>query len=135
MNVTELLPIIKNVEEARDDLARGVIAELLLISRIPDEGPIAVEDLIEVVLEDSRRVQTEILFFDFAYWAQGTVLEVIDFLIICNCLEGPMVNMTTESHKLLEASVKRTKYMKEYIAELRDEIAEYDDILGDVCDD
>ena len=135
MNLDDLLPIIKNVEEARDDLARGIVAELLLISRIPEKEPIAVVDLIEDVYHDSIAIHDEVMSFEFAYWAQGTILEIIDFMIVLGVLEGPMVDMTDESDKLLEAHVARTDQMEDYVDALMDDISDYDDMIGDVCDD
>lgn len=135
MNLAELIPYVKSIDAAKDDLGRSIVAELLLISRIPEQGEIAVDELIDLVLEDSKVIQDEVMSFDFAYWAQGTVVEIIDFLITCGVADGPSVDMTTESHLLLEGKISRSELMDDYVDEILEEISEHEDTLGDICDD
>lgn len=126
MNLPEQIRLMREIDIANDELAKGMAAEFLLLELVPEEGKIGVQDLIDKVISVSKEVAKTIPTFDFARWCNQTMLEVIDFLICSEALDGPMVmDFDEDSHKLLSAEVSRGPWAAEFLNAIERELFEY----------
>ncbi len=124
MLISDLYPIIKSIADVDDQNARDLVTEILVIASIP-ENPITTEELINLVIEESRKISNTVPGFEFSGWSMSTIIETVDFLITCGSVDGPLVDLSSESHVLLEAEIKRTSKLDDYEKELTSELWEY----------
>jgi hypothetical protein len=125
MTIDSVIEAIEVIDKSQDLLAMDAAAELLVVKSIPEDGKIAVKDLIGKVVDIFPSVRKVVPSFDFGIWTRGTVLESIDMLIAYGVIDGPIVDMTEKSHELLEAEIGRTDSFEDYETDLEYEIECY----------
>src|SRR5260221_4097797 len=125
MYLSEIVNLMQEAQNCHDTETKALLAELLLLNRIPRNESVAVEWLIDQILEDSKVIKTAIPTYDFAMWAQGTVLDCVDFLILSGAVDGPLVDIATESHLLLISNIKASDDFEKYKESLEEELANF----------
>ena len=124
MQIADLKTLIREIAEVNDPTAKEVIPEVIVISSIP-EKPIKGMDLIETVADLSNTLKDSIPEFDYTLWGEETIIETVDYLILCGVINGPTVNSGDDSHELLEGKISRNKTTEQYERELTHELFEY----------
>lgn len=123
--MTNLLETIKEISEVKDQDSRELVVELLMLSALPKNHEIVVTDLVSTFIDETRKIRKEVKTFDPALWAGSTAIEVIDYLITCGAIDGPIIDVNQESHKLLVGVVARNNQTEEYEKTLCNELWEY----------
>lgn len=130
MQPKDRVPLVSEIAQANDRLAMEVMADLILLDCIPADSEITGEALIEKVVDYAKAISKLAPTFDFGRWREGTILEVLDFMICCGALDGPEVlDIEEEGHKLLSGKIKRNPVTPDYVRALEGELFDYVELV------